>query len=329
MPWTRTGDNAATYPALMQLRGHRAADDRLVNEVYGFVTRCYHQSAGHMTDYSVDYGTAEMIGGPRTDALIKWAERAEIFIPRKPVRGIRSWVLLQDPEFIHIKLRSEIEWDRTQRRDTRDPALTVPVRRRDGDNCRWCGVLVQWRGKPTNRKATFDHLVPGEAGTVETMIVACTACNSGRGGNVERWDDEHELRPEPAEPNYGKWTAAFLSENGYPTEPNIRSDERTAPVAGADSAPERVRPATPPSDDPARRAPGPATPPEPSSKSTSGSVGTSKAGSGRDGEDSRTTHLPGEDARPTPPPDQPSAPRPRRRGRRGGRPRPPEQGETR
>ena len=73
MPWTRTGDNAATYPRLMQVAGGRGADERTVNEVAGWLFRCAFQSAAHMTDYVIDAGTAWMLGGARTDDLVRLA----------------------------------------------------------------------------------------------------------------------------------------------------------------------------------------------------------------------------------------------------------------
>ena len=150
MPWLRGGDNAATYPALMQLQGRRDADDRTVNEVFGFLMRCAFQSAAHMTDYILDAGTAHMIGGARTTDLIKLCTAAKVLTPFKS-DGLQFWTLIADPEFIHMRLRAEIEWERIQRNDTKKTALTVPVRRRDGDNCRWCGLLVMWRGQRSSR----------------------------------------------------------------------------------------------------------------------------------------------------------------------------------
>lgn len=336
MPWTRSGDNAATYPALMQLQGHRDADERTVNEVFGFLMRCAFQSAAHMTDYVLDSGTAYMIGGARTDTLVRLCVSAKVLTPTK-INGLKAWRLIADPEFIHIRLRSEVEWERQQRNDTRKPEITVPVRRRDGDNCRWCGVLVQWRGQRTNRTATLDHLVPGEAGTVETMVVACWGCNSGRKNNAELWDDNHTLRPAPAHPNYGQWTAKHLTDNGYPTTPTLHSDD--APAGDdADPAPQRVRPAAPdtqataltaaqaplPSSvsDPQRpetwTRPGARVGPRVARESTPEDDETTLAGPGRDG----SGHLSGTPTAhhaPEPASPSPTAPPPRRRrGRRGG-----------
>ena len=231
MPWAKFGDNAATYPALMQTRGARGADERTVNEVAGWLWRCMIQSAAHLTDYRIDIGTAEMIGGPRTAALIRICTAAGL-ITELPDRSLRTFEAVQDEEFVHIRLREEIQWERQQRNDTRDPGLAVPVRRRDGDQCRWCQTLVQWRGKTTRRSGTLDHLVPGEAGTVATMVVACKGCNSARKDNPQ-WDDDHELTPPPAVPVYGRWTAEFLTENGYPTTPTVGPGHETSATAAS------------------------------------------------------------------------------------------------
>lgn len=320
MPWTRAGDSAATYPALIQLQGAPGADERTVNEVFGWLMRSAFQSAAHLTDYVIDTGTAYMLGGTRTDELVRLCVAAGLLTETTTANGIRAWTLIQDPEFIHIRLRQEIEWERQQRNDTRDPALTVPVRRRDGDNCRWCGVLVQWRGKKTNRTATLDHQRPGEPATVDTLVVACLGCNSGRKNNVELWEDNHTIRPTPATPNYGKWTAKFLTDNGWPTQENVLSDDESATLAAAGTArpDQAVRPAAPPAarqalDEPPAGAEPVPTPPAPTEapKSLPKSIPqvdrTSSAGSGRDGLGTPTGAPPG---------------RRRRRGKRGGKNKP-------
>lgn len=238
----------------MQIAGFPGTDARTLNEVRGFINACATQSAGHVTDYLVDFGTAQMFGGARTKKLIGYCVRAGL-LTEVDVDGVKQWALINDPEYIHIRTRAEIEWERQQRADTRDPGLMVPVRLRDGDNCRYCGVLVEWRGKKSHKSAEPDHREPGQAATVETLVVSCRRCNGARQDNPQ-WDDDHPLRPAPERPNYGKWTAAYLTENGYPTQPNVRPDnleprtaDTAAPAHPTDPAPcVEERPAATPAD---------------------------------------------------------------------------------
>lgn len=262
MPWLKVGDNAATYPPLMQVAGFPGADTRAVNETFGFLLRCAAQSAGHLTDYVVDLGTAQMIGLARTKKLIGWCVRASLLTPLELDGGVQVYVILNDPDFIHIRTKEEVEWDRQRKRDTSNTALTVQVRRRDGDNCRYCGIQVMWGGQKTNRSATYDHVHPGHAATVGTFVIACMGCNGSR-QDSEEWAKDHPLRPIPKPPRYGKVTATFLSNNGYPTEPNLQPD---AMASGTDHAEDRPRPAADhaatrqrPANDPAvaRQRPGP------------------------------------------------------------------------
>lgn len=326
MPWLRSGDNAATYPKLLSVRADSKSDERAVNEVAGWLWRCSTQSAGHMTDYTIDVGTAEMLGGPRTAELVRLCKKTGLLTEERR-GGLKVYVMIDDPEFIHIRLRKEVEHERQQRDDTRDPRLKVPILRRDGDNCRWCGVLVQWLGRRSNRRGTLDHLVPDEPGTVATMVVACLGCNSGRKDQVDTWTADHELRPAPERPNWGATTAKYLTEHDHPTAQNVRlsddgDDQRPARAAGAERAPgDGVRPATQRSDGPAGD--GATTPPNAAPNANGQVDRTRSAGSGRVGSGSGLEGL-GLDGDPPPdrpPPDPPSPdrpPAPRRRGRRGG-----------
>lgn len=251
MAWQRSGDTGASHPAIMGVRRDRGADERTINEVAGFIWRLSLQSAAHLTDYLVDIGTVEMIGGPRWEELVRLALKTGLLSRVKGQPGM--FKLIEDPDLIHIRSKADVEWSRQQRADAANVHLVVQVRKRDGDNCRWCGVEVVWRGKKTKRSGELDHLVPGQAATVDTYVVACRGCNSARGGNPEAWDSAHELRPAPTRPRYGRWTAELLSENGYPTEATDDEpqddDVRPAPAQSADTAPSRVRPATALSDD--------------------------------------------------------------------------------
>lgn len=220
MSWVRVGDNAATNPMIMAAAGIEGADDRLINELTGFIVRAATLSADHQTDYLVDWGTARMLAGSRTEFLISAA--LQLGLCREVTdSGVPKLAIIDDPDFIHLRLKKDVKWERQQRNDTRDLRLTVPVRRRDGDQCRWCQQVVHWRGRKSNVSGTYDHLQPGAPGTVDTLVVACLGCNSERGGNPDIWDADHQLLDPPAAPLYSQATADFLTANGFPTQANL------------------------------------------------------------------------------------------------------------
>lgn len=245
MTWTRTGDNAATYPDLMKVYGLDGTDERTVNELSGWLFRCAFQVAAHKTDYEVDMGTAHMLGNGRGSILIELAARAGLLTIEER-DGLKYLLIKQDPEFIHIPTRAELEWASQRNNDRRNTRLLVQVLLRDGDQCRWCGILVHWTGSTTDRKGEWDHLDPTQPETTkDLLVVSCLRCNRGRGVDREAWDSSHEMRTPPERPIFGKHTAKRLTDNGHPTEANHRSDDSKAP-AGADTArPRAVRSATP------------------------------------------------------------------------------------
>jgi len=320
VPWSKGGDNAATHPALLAAGAH--GDERTLNEVSGFVLRCYLQSAGHMTDYVVDEGTAMLLGQTRWQELVRVAVRAGLMTK---VRGRRAWKLLEDPEFVHLRLRADVLWQRQRERDIANPAIVVPVRVRDGDCCRYCSKPVVWKGvRRGNIRGTYDHREPGKAATVGTLVVACGECNSTRGDDPDA-DQLLPLRPAPLEPYYSADTVEWLAGKGIYVTPGPQpagaagaagaaasaqraladtagavagaagSAQRPAPTAAAGAAPEGAQRAAPRSADPA------------------GQESQARDGSGRDGTGPPTSHLPTSPA----PPTNPSSSRARRRGGRG------------
>lgn len=292
MPWVRFGDDAATYPKLLMIAGLPGADGRAVNEVRGWLFALATQSGGHTTDYRVDYGTAALFGGNRTRKLIAWCCTTGLLTP-VPVGpdGVEQWDIINDPNFIHIRTKAELEWERQRAADNGNLSLIVPVRLRDGDNCRYCGLQVQWRGRKSARSAEYDHRIAGQrARTPDDLVVACRSCNGARQDNPE-WDVNHPIRPAPTHPRYSELSATFLTNNGHPTRPNLEPDATAG--SSADTAPHPVRPAAHP---PARGASTTAetgartrsekaaeTPRNSTFQSDPGSGETGLTGSGRDG----------------------------------------------
>lgn len=71
-----------------------------------------------------------------------------------------------------------------QRRSSRNRTLysdysTIDaIRKRDGDSCRYCGVVVEWKNRRGPNGGTYDHVEPNGDNSVENVVVACRACNS-------------------------------------------------------------------------------------------------------------------------------------------------------
>lgn len=66
----------------------------------------------------------------------------------------------------------------------RDPKLTATVRMRDEGRCRYCGVLVNWTDRRGITGATYDHIDPNGANTLDNVVVACRGCNSSKAGRT-------------------------------------------------------------------------------------------------------------------------------------------------
>ena len=221
MPWLKVGDSAANDPRFLAVCGIEGADDRTLNEVRGFVFTLATSSAAHMTDYVVNFGVVVQAAGGTGNALrlVEMCTAAGLLERCTDPQGLPAVRIVEDPDFLHIRSRKEIEWERTRRNDNRDPNLKFPVILRDGDTCRWCGKEVYWTGKTGPRKGTIDHLIPGEAGTLDTLVVSCLRCNGTRSDDeTGSWDHAHSLLPVPTRPRYGKWSRAQLIERGLLSE---------------------------------------------------------------------------------------------------------------
>lgn len=220
MSWLRTGDTAAFYPPLMLTITLPGSDERTVNEVMGFIVRCMAQAASQRSDYLIDMGTVGAIGQSRTAELLKICKKVKLL---KAVKrdGLDYIQVIDDPNFLHVRLRAEQDAENQRKRDNGNPSLTAPVRLRDGDFCRWCGVVTYW-GTPdqkSGRAGTYDHLVPVSAikdgvvpkATVSTMVVACRSCNSSRQNDRDGWT--RELLDPPNPPYFSRPTADFIAKH--------------------------------------------------------------------------------------------------------------------
>ena len=225
MSWLKMSDVAATHPVVLAVAEHPDADERSVDEVFGFMTRLAAQAAQHFTGYAVWFATAVQIAGPRRRAerLLGMAEFAGYGrVCQEEGTGRRFFQLVEDPDLFHVRTREEVEWERSRKADNGDYGNTVPVRRRDGDGCRYCGKVVNWADRKGGRGGTYDHRMPGTPGTWETMVVSCRSCNSARGAACRGLRGAEAMRaadavlpllPVPSDPYYSPGTRRWLTEH--------------------------------------------------------------------------------------------------------------------
>ncbi|WFF07237.1 hypothetical protein O7622_01150 [Micromonospora sp. WMMD1076] len=269
MPWAKFSDTSASHPvvlapaALTDWQPARLTQTDLVNLLFGFFGRLAVQSAGYTTDYIVKAGTVASAGGDNWQHWVTLAVQVGYLTPIPPIDGQAAWRLIDDSTHLaHIRLKDELDWERQRRADNGNPVLTVPVRLRDGDACRYCGVVINWGDQKGGRGATYDHRNPGKQATSpDDLRVACRACNARRKDHPDA-DDWCPPRPAPAEPYYSARTVTWLAEHGH----QVRRGRTPRPATQTDPAPTTPRPAR--QADPAPRDPAPSRTPRPAPPST-------------------------------------------------------------
>jgi hypothetical protein len=214
MAWLKVGDDAATYPAFLRVDEHEEWDERLTNELFGFLARCATQAAAHYTDYVVSLGTARLIAGARATALLQIAVDCELAEPVE-IDGRRQWKLLDDEKFMHMRSKEEVDRDNQRKRDLSDHDLVMPVRLRDGDQCRYCRIVVNWGDQRSKRGGTYDHRdgIDGKA-TPLNVVVSCRGCNSDRGADPDA-DTRIPLLDPPAVPYFKAKTAEWINNSPW------------------------------------------------------------------------------------------------------------------
>ena len=224
MPWLKVSDTAAQHRIVWRALEIPGASMQSMWSLFGQVLALAVEAAAFKTDYVVERGSIlKFTGSP--DAAQKFIADATFcgyLTGEVPLDDGRiAYRLVEDEDLFHMRLREEIDWENRRRNDTRNGALIVPIRARDGDACRWCGNVVYWGNQKGGRGATYDHLNPGvPAETPEDMVVACRSCNSSRKDNAG-W--AVDLLPAPKTPYFSAKSAAWLTENGVPTKASAPS----------------------------------------------------------------------------------------------------------
>lgn len=254
VPWLKEGDAAANHPIVLAAMEMEDADDRILNECFGWVNRCATQSAAYEKDYIITVGTAKLMAGSitRYQALVKAAKfcgyitDTEITVDGEQRKAFK---LVEDNDLFHMILKDERAWTNQRKQDSRNPELTVPVRLRDGDACRYCGKTVNWNDRVSGRAASYDHTHPGQAATIETYVVCCKECNGKRGDDP---DSTWKTLPAPAEPLFGPQTVKFLASHEIAVAPSyVRPEPKPSKTSSAPAAED-----TPPVEQPSQAVPG-------------------------------------------------------------------------
>ncbi len=239
MPWLKVSDTAAQHRIVWRALEIPGASMQSMWSLFGQVLALAVEAAAFKTDYVVERGSIlKFTGSPdAADKFIADATFCGYLTDQVPLEDGRiAYKLVDDEDLFHMRLREEIDWENRRRNDTRNGALIVPIRARDGDACRWCGNIVYWGNQKGGRGATYDHLRPGvPAETPEDMVVACRSCNSSRKDNAG-W--AVDLLPAPKTPYFSAKSAAWLTENGVPTKASAPSDK---PVGRSVVATSQVR----------------------------------------------------------------------------------------
>nr|DAK37405.1 MAG TPA: CRISPR-associated endonuclease [Caudoviricetes sp.] len=239
MPWLKVSDTAAQHRIVWRALEIPGASMQSMWSLFGQVLALAVEAAAFKTDYIIERGSVlKFTGTPEAaEKFIADAMFCGYLTDQVPLDDGRiAYKLVEDEDLFHMRLREEIDWENRRRNDTRNGALIVPIRARDGDACRWCGNVVYWGNQKGGRGATYDHLNPGvPAETPEDMVVACRSCNSSRKDNAG-W--AVDLLPAPKTPYFSAKSAAWLTENGVPTKASAPSDK---PVGRSVVATSQVR----------------------------------------------------------------------------------------
>ncbi|NPV80817.1 MAG: hypothetical protein HPY52_11160 [Firmicutes bacterium] len=112
--------------------------------------------------------------------------------------------------------------------------LTQAIRERDQNRCRYCGRLVDWKDRKSPAGATYDYIDPNGPTTIENVVVACRACNAGKG---RRTPEAAGYRLLPAPTKYlqiSSQNQVKIKPESTPTVPNRTS---TVPNSTSTSTP--------------------------------------------------------------------------------------------
>jgi hypothetical protein len=232
MAWGKSDDQTAFHPRVMALSS--LEDERLLNEAWGFVHRAFCWSAGTYTDGFLPESMVPALAPGRGPALVEAARKAKLLgkrISRHPETGMPGWMILYETDdLLHLRTKQEVEIDRAYRAMLADPEEFGPARLRDGDQCRYCQRIVNWKDtkSKTGMGGAMDHVVNG----IGPLVVSCLRCN-GLKADKTLTQAGLTLHTPPPIPYYSKHTRDLLTRHGFVVPQGRTRAEVEAQLAGA------------------------------------------------------------------------------------------------
>lgn len=170
MPWFNVDDGFHSHP-----KGRKAG-----LEAIGLWTIAGSYCMSYLTDGFVSEWVVK--SWPKGPALAKKLVAVGLWIPTEKDgdKGFQfhDWELSQ-------RSKIQVEADRraaAARQDVaRNPELRDAVKDRDGDRCRYCGLIVEWSNRRGSSGGTYDHVIPNGGTNLDNLVVCCRGCNAKKG----------------------------------------------------------------------------------------------------------------------------------------------------
>lgn len=121
----------------------------------------------------------------------------------------------------HNPSKAENRVHRAKGKELKDKDLRYLVQRRDGNACRYCGQVVPWQDKKSDRALCIDHVNPTLAAGAGNLVVACTGCNSSKKDAITPEAAGLTLLPPPVDPptEWPKGTDPSSIVRAWPVDP--------------------------------------------------------------------------------------------------------------
>lgn len=136
--------------------------------------------------------------------------------------------------FDHNPSKAENRVHRAKGKELKDKDLRYLVMRRDGNACRYCGVIVPWADKKSDRALTIDHVNPTLAAGAGNLVIACTHDNSSKKDAITPEAAGLTLLPPPVGPvpaeGWPKDTDPSSIVRAWPSDPES-TDGSPDPIA--------------------------------------------------------------------------------------------------